>query len=140
MSLTTSHSVFQPVVASTLQGAPELWVNRLPDTESQGGCPDRGRVRAERPGGKGRTARGRVWPWYRQQEGRWAVAGEPRGVRLEQGPTQEGSGRRWPGAWTQCGEWRGQFERSKLESDVTDIFAASLWLEWVGRNKWSRAS
>lgn len=29
---------------------------------------------------------------------------------------------------------------SKLESDVTDIFAASLWLEWVGRNKWSRAS
>lgn len=24
---------------------------------------------------------------------------------------------------------------SKLESDVTDIFAASLWLEWVRRNR-----
>lgn len=68
-----------------------------------------------------------------------AAAGEPGGLRLERGPRKALEG---------CGQESGlnvksggdTLKGSKLESDVTDIFAASLWLEWVGRNKWSRAS
>ena len=109
VSLTTSHSVIQTVVASTLQCVPELWVNRLPDTEPQGGCPDRGRVRAERPGAKGLDCTGVNVAMAQGAER--AAAGEPGGVRLEQGPAQEGSGRLWPGVWTQFEEWWGHFER-----------------------------
>lgn len=58
-----------------MQCAPELWVNRLPDAESQGGCPDRGRVRAERPGGKGWTARDGC------SRGRGSRKGSGRGTR-----------------------------------------------------------
>ena len=39
------------------------------------------------------------------------AVGELGGVRLEQGPAQEGSGRLWPGVWTQFEEWWGHFER-----------------------------
>ena len=92
-----------------MQCVPELWVNRLPDTEPQGGCPDRGRVRAERPGAKGLDCTGVNVAMAQGAER--AAAGEPGGVRLEQGPAQEGSGRLWPGVWTQFEEWWGHFER-----------------------------
>lgn len=86
VSLTTSHSVIQPVVASTLQCAPELWVNRLPDAESQGGCPDRGRVREERPGERaGLQADAAV-----AEGAERGAVGEPGGVRLERAPLRKG--------------------------------------------------